>query len=199
VLNTLPDWYHPGTAITLREIYWVDPTLNDIPGPDDEMQKPPSAGELILTIRLASVDSGTYTGSTETQSTLATAVPPCSSPWRYTLGTENSIGLIFIDLNAVDPGPNGQPVVAVERGEWKIASGETFNAVVLVSAAPEGYQPIANFRWVVDEDSGLVLHAEEYGYGGGATMQTTDPITGTAPGPTTIFIFDVTSVTRGGI
>jgi hypothetical protein len=196
VLNQLPGWYTPGTTITIDEQWWIDPTLNPATGPDAEFEKPPYAGEFIKSVILESVDGNTYSGATESSSPLAPDVPPGRTPWTYTLGEENRIGLLFIDLDNLQPGPNGQEVTVVGETDYIFETGATLPAVVLQSTTPPGLQPIAHYRWTVERTSGLVLEGAEYGYQGGASSQTTDPTTGTTPGPSSIVQFRVVSITQ---
>ena len=196
VLNELPAWYTAGTTITLDEVWWIDPTLNPATGPDAEFEKPPYAGGFIKSVVLQSVDGSTYAGLTEMSSPLAPDVPPGQTPWIYTLGEKNEIGLLFVDLENLQPGPNGQEVTVVGETDYTFPTGETLPAIVLQSTTPPGLQPIAHYRWVVEKTSGLVLQGAEYGYQGGASTQTTDPTTGTNPGPSSIVEFKVVSITQ---
>lgn len=194
VLNQLPAWYTPGTTITIDEVWWIDPTLDPGTGPDAEFERPPNAGEFTKSVVLRSADGNTYSGVTMTSSPLAPDVPPGETPWTYTLGEENRVGLLFIDLANLQPGPNGQEVTVVGETDYVFPTGETLPAVVLQSTTPPGLQPIAHYRWTVERGSGLVLEGAEYGYQGGASTQTTDPTTGTTPGPSSIVRFRVTSI-----
>jgi hypothetical protein len=196
VLNELPAWYTPGTTITLDEVWWIDPTLNPATGPDAEFDKPPYSGEFIKSVVLQSVDGNTYSGQTGMSSPLAPDVPPGQTPWTYTLGEENRVGLLFVDLENLQPGPNGQEVTVVGETDYTFPTGETLPAIVLQSTTPPGLRPIAHYRWTVEKTSGLVLEGAEYGYLGGASTQTTDPTTGTTPGPSSIVQFRVISITQ---
>ncbi|MDV2480949.1 hypothetical protein F8E02_02775 [Methanoculleus sp. Wushi-C6] len=196
VLNQLPAWYTPGTTITLDEVWWIDPTSNPRTGPDAEFEKPPYAGEFVKSVVLQSVDGNTYSGVTTMTSPLTPGVPPGETPWTYTLGEENRPGLLFIDLENLQPGPNGQEVTVVGETGYTFPTGEIVPAFVLQSTTPPGLEPIAHYRWVVEKTSGLVFQGAEYGYAGGASTQTTDPTTGTSPGPSSIVEFKVITITQ---
>ncbi|MCE5338146.1 MAG: hypothetical protein LLF90_05615 [Methanomicrobiaceae archaeon] len=110
-------------------------------------------------------------------------VRPGRTPWTYTLGEENRIGLLFIDLEDLQPGPNGQEVTMVGETEYTFPTGEPLPIVILQSTTPPGRQPVAHYRWTVGRASGLVLEGAQYGYQGGAGYQTTDQTAGSSPGP----------------